>query len=105
MPPTTPHLHTPVIVTPTPRLRKLAGRRRFCSLIIMQDSLLALLRCPIDPRRQAVLNRDQQTLVCSGCQVRFPIKNGLPVLIPDEATLPEGTRSPDRLPCVHTRGG
>ena len=65
----------------------------------MDDAVLALLRCPLDPRRQATLSREQQVLVCSGCRVQFPIKNGLPILIPDEGELPAGVRSADRLPC------
>ncbi|HYH68279.1 MAG TPA: Trm112 family protein [Urbifossiella sp.] len=65
----------------------------------MDDAVLALLRCPLDPRRQATLSRDQQVLVCTGCHVQFPIKNGLPILIPDEGELPDGVRSADRLPC------
>ena len=71
----------------------------------MDDTVLTLLRCPIDPRRQATLSRDQQSLVCSGCLVRFPVKNGLPILVPDEGELPVGTRSPDRLACLRSADG
>lgn len=63
------------------------------------EDLLTLLRCPIDPAREAMLARDGQTLVCSGCAVHFPVKHGLPVLIADEARLPPGVRSVERLPC------
>ena len=66
-------------------------------------TLLALLRCPIDPDREATLTRDGQTLVCSGCPVRFPVKHGLPVLVPDEAPAPPGVRSREHLPCVRGR--
>jgi uncharacterized protein YbaR (Trm112 family) len=66
----------------------------------MDDTLLPILRCPIDPRREATLARDQQSLVCSGCHARFPIKNGLPILIPDEADLPVGVKAIEHLPCV-----
>jgi uncharacterized protein YbaR (Trm112 family) len=66
----------------------------------MDDAFLPLLRCPIDPSRQATLTRDQQTLICSGCKVTFPIKNGLPILVAEEAELPTHIPSPDRLPCV-----
>ena len=68
------------------------------------DDLLALLRCPVDPKREATLTRDGQTLVCSGCGVRFPVKNGMPVLIPEEALLPPGVRSREQLPCVCGKG-
>ena len=66
----------------------------------MDDAFLATLRCPLDPRREATLAREHQSLVCSGCRAIFPIKNGLPILIPDEAELPAGIDSPGRLPCV-----
>ena len=66
----------------------------------MDDAFLACLRCPIDPTREATLIREQQSLICSGCRVTFPIKNGLPVLIPDEADLPAGLRHRQQLPCL-----
>ncbi len=65
----------------------------------MDDALLTLLRCPIDPDRQATLTRDNQRLLCSHCYVSFPIKQGLPVLIPDEGTLPPGVEDLSQLPC------
>jgi uncharacterized protein YbaR (Trm112 family) len=65
----------------------------------MDPTFLAQLRCPIDPERKAGLARDEQQLVCEGCSARFPIKQGLPVLIPDEADLPEGMREMSQLPC------
>lgn len=65
----------------------------------MDDAFLACLRCPIDPARESPLTRDQQALVCS-CGTRFPVKQGLPVLIADEAELPPGTGNEGRLPCV-----
>jgi uncharacterized protein len=65
----------------------------------MDDAFLAQLRCPLDPAREATLSRDEQELVCSRCTVRFPIKQGLPVLIPSEGDLPDGTREVSQLPC------
>jgi uncharacterized protein len=65
----------------------------------VDDAFLAQLRCPLDPAREATLARDGQQLVCSRCAVRFPIKHGLPVLVPDEAELPPGTRELSQLPC------
>jgi uncharacterized protein YbaR (Trm112 family) len=68
------------------------------------DDLLSLLRCPIDPKREATLTREGQSLLCSGCAARFPVKHGLPVLIPDEAQLPPGVRSREQLPCLRAAG-
>lgn len=65
----------------------------------VDDAFLAQLRCPIDPQRDATLTRDEQLLVCSRCRVTFPVKQGLPVLVPTEAELPAGTREVSQLPC------
>jgi uncharacterized protein YbaR (Trm112 family) len=71
----------------------------------MTDAFDDTLRCPIDPGREATLDRDQQSLVCGRCRVRFPVRNGLPVLVPGEADLPDGTRSVASLPCLRDRRG
>ena len=65
----------------------------------MDNAFLSLLRCPLDPQREATLSRDEQHLVCSRCSVRFPIKQGRPVLVPDEGELPESLREVSQLPC------
>jgi len=66
----------------------------------MDDASLDYLRCPLDPLREATLSRENQSLVCSGCRASFPVRNGLPILIPDEAELPAGIDDPAKLPCV-----
>lgn len=63
----------------------------------MEDAFLALLRCPFDPRREATLTRENQALVCGECGASFPIRNGLPILIPSEADLPKGVENPSKL--------
>ena len=65
----------------------------------MDDVFLSQLRCPIDPEREATLTRVEQQLVCSGCTAYFPIKQGLPVLVPDEVELPNGMHEVSQLPC------
>jgi uncharacterized protein YbaR (Trm112 family) len=69
----------------------------------MDNAFLELLRCPIDPARRAILSRDRDQLICSCCSVRFPVKNGLPVLIADEADLPAGCPTRQALPCQPRR--
>ena len=69
----------------------------------MDDAFLANLRCPIDPRREATLTRDRDQLVCSQCSVRYPVKNGIPVLLSDEADLPPGCANRAQLPCQRRR--
>jgi uncharacterized protein len=71
----------------------LSGRQR------MTDDLLACLRCPLDPTRSTTLARNGQTLSCQQCGVTYPIRQGLPVLVPDAANLPDGTREVSQLLC------
>jgi hypothetical protein len=63
----------------------------------MSDTLLQLLRCPMDPKRESTLERQEQSLVCR-CGVKFPVRNGLPILIADQAELPDDCK-PSSLPC------
>jgi uncharacterized protein YbaR (Trm112 family) len=65
----------------------------------VDDAFLAQLRCPIDPDKEATLAREEQQLICSRCAVRYPIKQGLPVLVPDEGELPDDLRELSQLPC------
>ena len=65
----------------------------------MEQTFLDTLRCPIDPKREGTLVRDRENLVCQCCNVIFPVKQGLPVLIASEAVLPDNCPSIDRLPC------
>lgn len=64
--------------------------------------LLEILRCPMDPARQTPLNLEETRLVCPRCGLRFPIKDGFPVLVVEEAELPPGCESLDQLPGRHS---
>jgi hypothetical protein len=66
----------------------------------MDAQFLELLRCPIDPTRTATLHRERDQLVCDRCAVRYPVKQGLPVLIPDEGELPCDCPTRQQLPCL-----
>ncbi len=65
----------------------------------MNNELLNDLRCPIDPNRATLLTREEQKLVCEQCSVAFPIKNGIPVLVPDAAELPDQIGERSQLIC------
>lgn len=71
--------------------------------ILMDAQFLASLRCPIDPQREALLTQVRDQLVCSECTVRFPVKNGLPILIADQAELPVGCDAITQLPCLRRK--
>jgi uncharacterized protein len=48
--------------------------------------LLAILACPLD--KQPV-KREGNYLVCQECQRHYPIRDGIPVMLIDEALTPE----------------
>ncbi len=53
----------------------------------MDEALLELVVCPITHSR---LKLEGEELVSEVGGVRYPIKEGLPVLLPDAAVLPAG---------------
>ena len=65
---------------------------------MISPDLLAILRCPMNPSRTRLL-LDGDRLVCERCVLRFPIKDGFPVLVVEEAELPPGCESLKDLPC------
>ena len=66
---------------------------------MITEEMLEILRCPMDPQRQArlVLENDIR-LLCSRCRLQFRIREGFPSLLIEEATLPEGSTHPNNSP-------
>lgn len=60
--------------------------------------LLELLRCPLDPSRTR-LEQGEDGLVCQRCRLVFPVREGIPCLLPEEASLPPGCAGLASLPC------
>lgn len=58
------------------------------------DSLLDILACP-RPTCRARLTRNGDWLVCTGCALRYPIRENWVELIPEEA---DGPHSPPGIP-------
>ncbi len=56
--------------------------------------LLEFLVCPIT---HSSLKQEGQELVATVGGLRYPIRNGIPVLLVDEAKLPEGIKSIDEF--------
>ena len=65
--------------------------------MISQD-LLDILRCPLNPSHTR-LRLESDHLECERCALRFLIKDGFPILVVEEATLPPGCESISQLPC------
>ncbi len=65
---------------------------------MLPPETLALFRCPLDPSRTRLEEADGG-LVCQRCRLVYPITEGIPRLLPEEAKLPEGCASLAELPC------
>ena len=70
---------------------------------MLSPELLAILRCPIDPARNATLLDEETHLTCSQCRVRFRVRDGIPNMLADEAELPAGCARRSQLPCQQQR--
>lgn len=73
---------------------------------MIDPSVLQVLRCPLDPKRQASLTLEEHRVFCSRCRVRFPTRDGIINFVVGEAILPDRCRKVDQLPCqVEQREG
>jgi uncharacterized protein YbaR (Trm112 family) len=52
----------------------------------VDPELLAILACPLDKKP---VSRQGNYLVCQECQRHYPIRDGIPVMLIDEALTPE----------------
>lgn len=61
---------------------------------MMLKQLLDALVCP-DPacRKPLVLATDEGSLLCTGCRRTYPIRDGIPVLLLDQAGVPGAAKS------------
>lgn len=60
---------------------------------MLDERLLRILVCPachgeVDHKER------RQAIVCRGCARRYPVRDGIPVMLLEEATLPPGASSP-----------
>jgi uncharacterized protein len=51
---------------------------------MLKDWLLELLRCP-KCKGELRYEAEPESLVCPACAVRYPVRDGIPVLLLDEA--------------------
>lgn len=65
---------------------------------MISQELLDILRCPMDPSNTR-LTLEGERLVCERCALKFKIKDGLPILVVEEAELPPDCPSLEQLPC------
>jgi uncharacterized protein len=65
---------------------------------MISQELLDLLRCPLDPSHTR-LDAAADGLLCQRCRLKFPIKEGIPCMLVEDAILPDGCASVQALPC------
>ena len=53
----------------------------------LDPELVKILACPADQNRPP-LRLVGETLVCDQCGRVYPIRDGIPILLPEEATIP-----------------
>ncbi|GAA2386761.1 Trm112 family protein [Dactylosporangium salmoneum] len=54
----------------------------------VDPALLSILRCPDEHHAELILDEQEQTLTCTECRRIFEIRDGIPVLLLDEARQP-----------------
>lgn len=64
---------------------------------MISQELLDMLRCPLDT--QSRLEATPEGLVCQRCRLRFPVKEGIPCMVVEDAELPAGCNGVQDLPC------
>ena len=62
------------------------------------EDLLALLVCPLDQKSRLIHEGDM--LVCTRCGPKFAIRDDIPNMLIEEATLPDGCATLADLECV-----
>lgn len=50
--------------------------------MVLDKELLEILACPVC---KGSLRMDESSLVCTSCRLRYPIRDGIPVLLAEEA--------------------
>jgi uncharacterized protein YbaR (Trm112 family) len=51
---------------------------------LIDARLLARLACP-RCKSPLQLDRQREVLACESCRLRYPIRDGIPIMLPDEA--------------------
>jgi uncharacterized protein YbaR (Trm112 family) len=70
-------------------MREYDGPNFFYNAIMMLKQLLDVLVCPVPECRKPLnLAADQSFLQCTACRRIYPIRDGIPVLLVDQAKLP-----------------
>jgi uncharacterized protein len=64
---------------------------------MISEDLLKILVCPVG---KAELRHEDDKLICTRCGVKYRIEDDIPIMLVEEAELPEGITSIDELDCM-----
>jgi uncharacterized protein len=53
-------------------------------VVALDDRLLEILRCPAC-RAEVEYKERRKVILCTGCGLQYPVKDGIPVMLVDEA--------------------
>jgi uncharacterized protein YbaR (Trm112 family) len=67
---------------------------------VVDPQILSILRCPLT---RSKLRQDGDFLVAEVGGLRYPVRDGIPVMLVEEAQLPAGVASLDELKQKHAR--
>jgi uncharacterized protein YbaR (Trm112 family) len=56
---------------------------------LIDETLAAVLVCPVD-RSDLEQDVDNEQLVCTSCGRRYPVRDGIPIMLIEEAETPSG---------------
>lgn len=62
---------------------------------MISKELLEILACPVC-KNDIVYNEEKQTLTCASCHRQYPIREEIPVMLEEEATIEE-KEAPDSV--------
>lgn len=65
---------------------------------MLNPELIEILCCPLG---KTPLKLYENFLVCTKCGLKFPIREGIPVMVLDEAILPDGIGDLKELQCIY----
>ena len=59
---------------------------------LVKKELLEILACPVDKKPLRELEAEKK-LECTACGRKYPVRDGIPVMLKDEAELPAGMKN------------
>ena len=60
---------------------------------MIDKELLDILACPLC---KAEVNLEEDKIVCTACGRRYPIRDDIPIMLIDEAEVPESKAAPEK---------